>query len=84
MIAQLANELESIYPDLNFRNHCYLRIAYDNAVYCKWDTVVDKPFTKNGSLEQRYIAELFLKTYKTDKKLLLEHNKISLTYRKKL
>jgi hypothetical protein len=83
MIAQLANELEGIYPDLNFKNHCYLRIAYDNAVDGKWDTLVNKPFTANSSLEQRYTAASFLKMYKTDKYLLLEHNKISLTYRKK-
>ena len=84
MISQLANDLEKQYPDLNFRNHCYLRIAYDNAVDCKWDAVVDKPFTANASLEQRYTAAWFLKLYKTDKYLLLEHNKISLTYRKKM
>ena len=84
MIAQLANELEGIYPNLNFRNHCYLRIAYDNAVYNKWDTVLNRPFTANANLIQLTRANWFLKLYKTDKYLLLEHNKISLTYRNKI
>ena len=83
MIAQLAKELEGIYPDLNFRNHCYLRIAYDNAVDNKWDTVVNRPFTANANLIQLTRAKWFLGIYKTDKELLVKHNKISLTYRKK-
>jgi hypothetical protein len=57
MIAQLANELESIYPDLNFRNHCYLRIGYDNAVDAKWNTVVNRHFTANASAIQIRIAD---------------------------
>jgi hypothetical protein len=83
MIAQLANELEGIYPDLNFRNHCYLRIAYDNAVDGKWNTVVNRPFTENANLIQLTRVKWFLGMYKTDKELLVKHNKISITYRKK-
>ena len=83
MTIQLANELEKQYPDLNFRNHCYLRIAYDNAVDAKWDTVISRPFTAKASLTQVNTANWFLSLYKTDKYLLLEHNKISLKYRKK-
>ena len=44
---QLANELENIYHNLNFKNHCYLRIAYDNTIDAKWDTVINRPFTIN-------------------------------------
>jgi hypothetical protein len=84
MIAELANDLEKQYPNLNFRNHCYLRIAYDNAVDCKWDTVVNRPFTANANLIQLTRAKWFLGLYKTDKELLLKHNKISLTYRNKI
>ena len=83
MTTQLANELEKQYPDLNFRNHCYLRIAYDNVVGNKWNTVISKPFTKNAIIEQVNKASRLLILYKTNKDLLLEHNKISLTYRKK-
>jgi hypothetical protein len=83
MIAQLAKDLEKQYTDLNFRNHCYLRIAYDNAVDNKWDTVVDRPFTKNANPIELSIANALLMMYKIDQELLLEHNKISLTYRQK-
>jgi hypothetical protein len=83
MTTQIANDLEKQYTDLNFRNHCYLRIAYDNAVNSKWDTVVNRPFTANANLIQLTRAKWFLGLYKTDKELLLQHNKISLTYRKK-
>ena len=83
MTTQLANELEKQYTDLNFKNHCYLRIAYDNVVGTKWDTVISKPFTKMAIIEQVNKASELLMSYKTNKELLLEHNKISLTYRKK-
>jgi hypothetical protein len=80
----LANKLENIYFDLNFRNHCYLRIAYDNTVDAKWDTVISKPFTKNASEGMINFANCLLSLYISDKQLLLEHNKISLRYRKKM
>ena len=80
---QLANELEKQYPDLNFKNHCYLRIAYDNVVHAKWDTVVDRPFVARASSRQVNKANFLLGLYKEDKALLLEHNKISLTFRQK-
>ena len=83
MTTQLAKDLEKQYPDLNFRNHCYLRIAYDNVVGAKWNTVISEPFTKKAIIEQVNKANELLILYKTDKHLLLEHNKISLTYRKK-
>ena len=83
MITQLANDLQKQYTDLNFRNHCYLRIAYDNAVDGKWDGLVDRPFTKNANSVQISIASAFLMMYKIDKELLLEHNRNSLTFRNK-
>ena len=79
---QLANDLEKQYPDLNFKNHCYLRIAYDNTVNAKWDTVVDRPFVARASSIQIDTSSAFLMMYKVDKEFLLEHNKISLEYRK--
>jgi hypothetical protein len=84
MTTKLANELEQQYTDLNFRNHCYLRIAYDNVLYAKWDTVVDRPFVANASLDQVDRANKLLTLYKTDKNTLINHNKNSLIYRKKI
>jgi len=84
MTTELANSLEKQYNDLNFRNHCYLRIAYDNTVGTKWDTVIDKPFTKNASAFQKHIANELLILYSKDKELLMHDNKKSLTYRNKL
>ena len=79
----LANELESKYPELKFRNHCYLRIAYDNTVNAKWDIIVKKPFTLQATKLQLFKANKLLKLYLIDIDLLLKHNKISLKYRNK-
>jgi hypothetical protein len=81
---EIANILEKQYPSFNFRNHCYLRIAYDNAVLAKWDNVVSRPFAKNASVYFKVVANENLKMYLEDKGLLIEHNQNSLKYRKKL
>jgi hypothetical protein len=81
---RLANHLEKQYPSLNFRNHCYLRIAYDNTVDAKWDTVVARPFTINASAEKVTFANYLLSLYISDKDFLMQHNKKSLTFRKKI
>jgi hypothetical protein len=81
---EIANILEKQYLNLNFRNHCYLRIAYDNAVCDKWDNVVSRPFSKNASVYFQVVANENLKMYLEDKSLLIEHNQNSLKYRKKL
>lgn len=83
MTAKLANELELQYSDLNFRNHCYLRIAYDNVLHAKWDTVVGRPFVAKAKPEQVRKANELLTLYKEDRNLLMQHNKKSLTFRKK-
>ena len=83
-IKKLSNQLDTQYnPELNFRNHCYLRIAYDNTVNNKWDITVKRPFTKYASEHQLETALNFLKLYLSDKKKLLNHNEISLAFRKK-
>jgi len=33
-------------------DHCFRRLAYDNAVCRHWITVVDRPFTANASIVQ--------------------------------
>ena len=83
-IIRLSNQLdEQFAKELNFRNHCYLRIAYDNIVKNKWDIVVSKPFTKYATQEQLKNTVLLLNKYVTNKQLLLSHNDLSLGFRKK-
>ena len=83
-IKKISNQLDTQYnPELNFRNHCYLRIAYDNTVNNKWDIVVKKPFTKYASEYQLETALNLMKLYKIDKRKLLHDNEISLAFRKK-
>ena len=82
-IKKLSNELDIQYNNqLNFRNHCYLRIAFDASVENKWDLIIKKPFTKyaNDSQLQNVINLLLL--YKIDTIRLLQDNERSLMYRK--
>jgi|GEM_PF-900519 len=72
------------YPDLNFQNHCYLRIALDNVIGRKWDTQVAKPAYKHLTASQRKLVISYLSSYVKDRDLLLSHNMISLAYRGKL
>lgn len=80
---EIANELENVYPELNFKNHCYLRIAYDNVIQARWDKVITKPFVIRANSSQLEEAKQLLNLYKSNKELLLQHHKISLTYRNK-
>ncbi len=82
-IKEFSNLLEKqFYKELNFRNHCYLRIAYDNTVLDQWDNVVKKPFVKFATVTQlKNVLNLFNK-YSIDKVMLLSDNDKSLNYRK--
>ncbi|RMB59502.1 acetyltransferase [Dokdonia sinensis] len=80
----LANELVKTYPEFNFENHCYLRIALDNAVGTKWDTKIARPAYKNLTIVQRALVIDYLAHYLSDRDMLLSHNAISLAYRGKL
>ncbi len=80
---ELGNLLPKFYPDLNFENHCYWRIALDNAVKQRWTNTVDRPAYKNISTSLLEETVRLLNTYKTDQKLLEKHNEISLKYRDK-
>lgn len=82
-ILEKANDLEKMYPKLNFRNHCYLRIAYDNVVQAKWDTILERPFISKANLLQITQANELLESYRNNIELLLEHNLNSLCYRNK-
>jgi hypothetical protein len=82
-IIRLSNLLDKQFAaELNFRNHCYLRIAYDNSVKNKWDNLIAKPFIKNAKEAQLKKALELLNHYVLDKQLLLEHNNISLKFRR--
>ncbi|MEM7107945.1 MAG: acetyltransferase [Bacteroidota bacterium] len=77
-----ADKLVQTYPKLNFRNHCYWRIALDNTLQDKWDTVVQRPAYANLSAAQlRQVVEL-LEAYEKNEPLLKEHNKNSLIFRR--
>ena len=83
-IIRLSNFLDAHYAsELNFRNHCYLRIAYDNTVNNKWDNVVAKPFIKKASEDQLNSVVELLKNYTINKDLLTKHNLLSLAFRQK-
>ncbi len=83
-IKKLSNELDTHYgAELNFRNHCYLRIAYDATIAKKWDLVIKRPFTKYANeIQLQKVIDLLL-IYKTDTTKLLQDNEKSLNYRKK-
>lgn len=83
-IKKLSNELDHQYrAECNFRNHCYLRIAYDNTVNDKWDQLVMRPFTKFATTNQLLNAKQLLNAYTVDKHKLLADNANSLAFRKK-
>ncbi|WP_296637612.1 acetyltransferase [Polaribacter sp.] len=80
----LPERLSEKYRELNFQNHCYLRIALDNFFQSKWDTKIQRPAYRNLSkVELNKVIQL-LKSYYDNKKMLLDHNKNSLYFRGKL
>lgn len=83
-IKKLADELDLQYRDeTTWRNHCYLRIAYDNAANNKWNTIIKSPFIEFATDKQLKDALSNLKIYKTNKTRLEADNKKSLEYREK-
>ena len=83
-IKKLANVLDKKYQlELNFRNHCYLRIAFDAVIEDKWDEKIKRPFVKFADVNQLLFVEKLLQKYILDKNQLLVDNIKSLGYRKK-
>lgn len=78
-----ARKLESIYPHLNFRNHCYWRIALDNTLSAKWDTVIQKPAYLHLTENQLRRVIQLLEDYEKDQELLIRHNSNSLRFRQR-
>jgi len=65
------------------KNHCYWRIANDNAVGNKWSNVVERPFYKNCSIEQLEQSVNILTEMEAKPKNILHYNEISLHLRNK-
>ncbi len=78
----LPEKLAEQYKDLNFDNHCYLRIALDNTLKTRWDTLIKKPAYKNLNAEQLEQVVEHLRLYQQSEKLLFEHHQNSLDWRK--
>ena len=79
---QLGKTLEERYPALDFRNHCYWRIALDNVLQGKWDTMIARPAYRNLNQDQLRKVISLLEIYLEDKQLLFRHNQQSLMYRR--
>ncbi len=77
----IGNELEKLNIQ-NFKNHCYWRIANDNAVNAKWNTVINKPFYKNVDYNTLLKSVTYLKTMLHDNEVIKVLNSRSLNYRK--
>ena len=82
-ILKSAFDLEKTYPELSFKHHCYLRIAYDNCVQDKWNNVIKAPFMNNCNFHDFVTLGILLDIYKNNKVFLLRHNTNSLNYRNK-
>jgi hypothetical protein len=79
----LANRLDLIH-NCQFRNHCFLRIANDNAMGEKWDNVILKPFLKNATSEQlQKSVDILTSMLNMSKSDLMVLNKKSLVFRGK-
>ncbi|MEM1407119.1 MAG: acetyltransferase [Bacteroidota bacterium] len=77
-----AGKLEKVYPNLKFRNHCYWRIALDNTLAAKWDTVIERPAYANLTEQQLTQVVGLLEAYENDERLLHVHNQNSIALRK--
>jgi len=77
------NQLEKQNPQLNFKNHCYWRIANDNACSAKWTTKVKTPYYKNASNERLEKSVAYLKAMINDSSTINKLNKQSLKLRGK-
>ncbi len=84
-IKRLANDVLpalSVHHELPVsNNHCFLRIAYDNAVYQKWDQVVTAPFLNHATLEQLSAANAILQRLHAEPQASYAFNNFSLRCR---
>ena len=66
---ELGKQLPEKYPQLTFQNHCYWRIALDQTLQTKWDTVLKRPANKNLSRDQLIAVVRWLEVYLEDPSL---------------
>lgn len=71
------------YPELNFEDHCYLRIALDHVFGNQWDLKIHRPAFKHLTEKELKKVVTILQTYLENKPLLLQHHSQSLAYREK-
>ena len=80
-ILEFAFKLEKIYPNSNFKHHCYLRISYDNTLESDWRKIIQKPFMNNCKSSSLITVLDLLQLYIVSEKHLIQDNKKSLYYR---
>jgi hypothetical protein len=81
-IKHLSNKLDEQYDnELNFRNHCYLRIAFDASTGDKWNLQIKRPFVQYASKNLLEKVLFLLNEHVSNKQLLLSNNNESLLYR---
>ena len=78
----LGNKLQNKYSGVSFKNHCYWRIANDNACNEKWNNVVKGIYYKNCKRKQLIKSIMFLNIMLNDFSKAIELNDKSLFYRK--
>ena len=81
---RLGNQLPEIYPNKNFKNHCYWRISLDNTVGAQWNTKISSPAYKNLTDEQLQNTVDLMQSYIKDENQLEKDNQQSLIYRNKI
>ena len=80
----LGNKLAEQYKnDYRLKNHCYWRIANDNAVGKKWTEVIDKPFYKKCSRDNLQESVNIMMRMQDKPNYILHYNEISLSMRNK-
>ncbi|MEM6316842.1 MAG: hypothetical protein AAF960_04190 [Bacteroidota bacterium] len=82
IIRQLVANLVRQYPHLDFQNHCYRRIAYDNALGQKWTEQYQVFTAECTKVEMEAVIDK-LERYKENQSVLLAENTASLRWRGK-
>lgn len=80
---KLGNLLEQEHSNLQFKNHCYWRIANDYTCFGKWDTYIEGPFYKKANDLILRTSVNTLKSMLFDEDRINNLNQISLNYRKR-
>ncbi|MEM1119515.1 MAG: hypothetical protein AAGJ18_03660 [Bacteroidota bacterium] len=80
-INQLLMDLVRRYPQFNFQNHCYRRIAYDNVLGKKWTERYQVFVQECTKVEIEAVIQK-LESYRVDQATLLLDNEASLNWRR--